>query len=159
MPDLHDDIQAVFAHNQYPGDDRLTVYNVDALEHDETRQLLLGCRWQDMPVVEFLSGDTPIPDLTPEAFHYYMPALLLAAVDPNSDDRGDVAHSVVFSLTPSNAFETGEFGYDDRDGFQQRMSLFTGPQREAMARALLACAEMNGAEMESIQEAVGFLRG
>ena len=51
-----------FADVSYPGDDRLTVYDATGREYDETYQLLRGRMWPDFPVVEFMHGDTPIPE-------------------------------------------------------------------------------------------------
>jgi hypothetical protein len=93
---LPDDIMAAFADTPYPGDDRLTVYNPSGRDYDETFQLLRGRSWRDMPVVEFICGDTPIPDLTPEAFHYYTPALLLASLDDTVHANSDIAASLAF---------------------------------------------------------------
>jgi hypothetical protein len=136
MSELTDSIVAAFADNEYPGDTRLTVYGDSPLDCDETRRLLIGRSWQDFPAAEFIQGDTPFPDLSPEAFHYYMPALLLASLDRTFDLNSDLAHSIVFYLSPRGAFEEGEFGYDDREGFQQRMAQFTPTQREVMAETL-----------------------
>ena len=124
-----------FADVSYPGDDRLTVYDPGGREYDETYQLLRGKMWRDFPVVEFMHGDTPIPDLSPEAFHYYMPALLIASLDENVEV--DVSGSLAFYLSPASAKQTdGEFRYDDTEAYNQRMSLFTEPQRAVIIRVL-----------------------
>lgn len=157
MSDLRADIESAFENNRYPGDDRLTVYGLSPLEYDETRRLLLGCKWQNMPVEEFLSGDTPIPDLSTEAFHYYMPALLLASIDTSDDINSDVAHSVAFSLMPSNAYVTGEFGYDDREGFRERLALFNRQQRDVMARVVRKFIELDFETEHSVRETIEFL--
>jgi hypothetical protein len=121
-----------FADTVYPGDDRLTVHNASGRAFDETFQLLRGKSWQECPVVEFMQGDTPIPDLTPEAFQYYMPALLLASLD-----NGDIACSLAFYLSPTSARNTTcEFPYDDTENYHRRMMLFTERQRTAIIRVL-----------------------
>ena len=99
MSELTDSIVAAFADNVYPGDTRLTVHGDCPLEYDETRRLLIGRSWQDFPAAEFIMGDTPFPDLSPEALHYYMPALLLATLDPTLDVNSDIAHSVAVVVT------------------------------------------------------------
>jgi len=157
MSELTDAIAAAFADNVYPGDTQLTVYDDCPLEYDETRRLLIGRSWRDFPAAEFIMGDTPFPDLSPEAFHYYMSALLLATLDPAMDANSDIAHSVVFYLSPSRAFAKGEFGYDDREGFQQRMALFTRAQREVMAETLRMYVQLDFEEDRWIREAVEFL--
>ena len=85
MDNLLQAIALEFQGVQYPGDDNLTVYDSAGREFDETWQLLRGKAWQDFPVEAFMRGDTPIPDLSPAAFHYYMPALLTAALKGNDD--------------------------------------------------------------------------
>ena len=159
MSELTDSIVVAFADNVYLGATRLTVYGDSPLEYDETRRLLIGRSWQDFPAAEFISGDTPFPDLSPAAFHYYMTALLLATLDPTLDANSDIAHSVVFNLSPSSVFAEGEFGYDDREEFKQRMALFTRVQREVMAETLRMYVQLDFEEEEWIREAVGFLAG
>ena len=159
MSELTDAIAVAFADNVYPGDARLTAYDQSPLQYDETRRLLIGRSWQNFPAAEFIGGDTPFPDLSPEAFHYYMPALLLASLDPALDVNSDIAHSVVFNLSPSSAFAEGEFGYDDREGYRQRMALFTTEQRRVMVETLRMYVRLDFEMDEWIREAVDFLTG
>lgn len=134
---LVDAIRSVFADNAYPGDDRITLFNAEGRDYDETFKLLRGRSWQVMPVAQFIQGDTPIPDLTPEAFRYYMPALLLAAIDDQFYLNTDVASSITFFLSPQGARCTeGEFPYDDVDNYNRRLSLFTEPERDVIVRVL-----------------------
>lgn len=111
MPDLNEMIEAAFADVEYPGDDRLTVYGKKGRAYDETWKLLKGKGWREMPVREFITGDTPLPDLTPQAFHYYLPALLRASVTDGLSVY--VLDSLTFYLNPQNARSNDpEFGYD-----------------------------------------------
>ena len=67
---IHNEIPSTVADTSYPSDDLLTVCDPSVRDYDGIFQLLRGRSWCEMPAVEFIRGDTPIPDLTPEAFHY-----------------------------------------------------------------------------------------
>jgi len=135
---LADAIRSAFADNTYRGDDHITVFDPGGRKYDETFQLLRGCDWREMPIAQFFQGDTPIPDLAPEAFHYYMPALLLASINDDFDLNSDLAFSLGFFLSPQAARQTeGEFPYDQVEAYNRRLSLFTETQREVIARVLL----------------------
>ena len=148
-------IHAAFAENRYPGDDHLTVYLRRGRKFDETFQLLRGKTWQEMPVDDFISGDTPIPDLTPEAFHYYMPALLLAALDGCSD----LAGALTFHFTPSFHEQLARQYEEDehREVFEKRVALFTAEQRRIIADVLREFAHRGWEDANDVREAVEFL--
>jgi hypothetical protein len=157
---LRDDIVAAFADSSYPGDDRLTVYDAAGREYDETFQLLRGRDWREMPVVEFIQGDTPIPDLTPESFHYYMPALVLASLDDTVDLNSDIADSLAFFLSPSSARNTtGEFPYDCTEEYNDRMSRFSEDQRAVIIRVLEEYVARGWEDEEDVRQTIEFLRG
>ena len=156
-PALRHDIEAAFADVSYPGDDRLTVYDAAGREYDETYQLLLGKTWWEFPVIEFMHGDTPIPDLSPEAFHYYMPALLISSLDDNLDV--DVTGSLAFSLSPASAKQTeGRFSYDHTEEFMSRMALFTAEQRNVMIQVLREFVTHGWEVDEDVRETIDFLQ-
>jgi hypothetical protein len=157
---IEDEIIAAFADVPYSGDDRLTVYLLTGREFDETYQLLHGRHWREMPVVEFMNGDTPIPDLTSEAFHFYIPALLLASLDTNFELYSDVAFTVAYTLSPSSARNTvGKFQFDHTDEYNRRMSLFTISQRAAMIRVLEEYVRRGCEASEDVQRTIDRLRG
>ena len=160
MTDLQEAIRAAFAGVSYPGDDRLTVYLATGRKYDETFKLLRGKSWTEFPVTDFICEDTPIPDLAPEAFHYYMPALLLASLDANHEPAGNYASSLMFFLSPANArLTTGELflQHDDTENFQRRMALFNHDQRNVMIRVLEEYVALGWETQEEIAEAVAFL--
>ncbi|MDB2687784.1 hypothetical protein N9Y42_11295, partial [Mariniblastus sp.] len=138
MSSLRESIEAVFCDVPHPGDDNLTVYNVEGREYDETFQLLKGTAWKDLRVNKFIRGDTPFPDLAPKAFHYFMPAFLNAILDAAADDI--VADSLLFSLAPENARRTeGRFPYDNTVAYNERMELFNPAQRQVIADVFHEC--------------------
>lgn len=155
---LRDDIQTAFATNVYPGDDRLTVYDIAGREYDETFQLLHGKTWREMPVAEFLGGDTPLPDLTAESFHYYLPALLIASIDDTADFNADIAGKLMFHLSPTSASVGGEFAFDDVERYEHKMSLLTKCQRDVVIRALEEYVARGWSEKNDITKTIARLR-
>ena len=158
MDNLLQAIALAFQDVPYPGDDNLTVYDPAGREFDETWQLLRGKAWQDFPVEAFMRGDTPIPDLSPAAFHYYMPALLTAALKGNDD--ADVGQSLMFHFSPSSAINVkgpSYTRYDDRKGFHERLALFSPRQREVMVWVLTEYAR-RWQDDGGVAEAIEFLR-
>jgi hypothetical protein len=131
MPDLSATIDEAFADVEYPGDDHLTVYRKEGREFDETRKLLKGRDWREMPVQAFIMGDTPIPDLTPQGFRYYLPALLKASLTEELSDL--VLDSLTFYLNPKNIrSDDPEFGYDRTAEHEQFRSLLSNRQIAAV---------------------------
>jgi uncharacterized protein DUF6714 len=159
MTILEERIEGAFANIRYPGDDNLTVYDHRGREHDDTFKLLRGKTWQEFPLREFMSGDTPIPDLTPEAFHYYMPALLTGALNGCQD----LSSTLVFYFSPSSYEQlAGEYPQQrqfHRSNFSKRVALFSAEQRRVIADVFREFARRGWEETEGIREAVGFLGG
>jgi len=146
MASLEKRIRASFANTRYPGDDRLTMGG----STDESFDVLKGKTWQELPVKDFMSGDTPIPDLTLEAFHYYMPALLIASLD----EFPDLASSLTFYLTPSEcAAVSPEHGSE----CLERLSLFDAEQRKVIADVLREFVQRGWEDEATVREATGYL--
>ena len=141
MLDLKQMIVDAFRDVRYPGDDNLLndvssrSPNWKYVGDSDVWQLLHGKMWQDMPVREFLFCDTPVPDLRPAAFQFYMPALLLASLDESLDVSVDIALTLAFYLAPSSAVnDTGPSftRYNDKGGFKKRIATFSNRQKEVM---------------------------
>ena len=64
------------------------------------RSELAGKRWQDLPAAFLEKRWSSFCYLTPQAYRYYLPALLVTALD-QFEDEGDVVHSVLYGLVPS----------------------------------------------------------
>ncbi|MFN7137733.1 MAG: hypothetical protein ACK4UN_00160 [Limisphaerales bacterium] len=155
---INEIIDRAFGKNVYPGDDNLTVYDRGGRNYDDTWKLLRGVDWREMPVYEFITGDTPIPDLTPEAFHYYLPALLKASL---VDDLADyVWDSMKFYLNPKNArSDHPEFGYDNTEDFERFRSLLSNEERSAILAVMeewKALGVLNEVEYQELRQAYQF---
>lgn len=159
MTSLRDDIVEAFSRVPYPGDEHLTVYLPSGRKFDETFQLLRGRHWRDMPVAEFISGDTPIPDLTPEAFHFYLPGLLIASIDPNCSFNSDIACSLAFYLSPELAAQSTEPSpYEKWSQFYARMSRLQPAQREVIIRTLEEYVKLEWLTANDVCDAIQFFR-
>ena len=135
MSTLRESIEAAFSDAARPGDDELTVYNAEGRDCDETFQLLKDTDWAELPISEFMRGDTPFPDLAPRAFHYFMPAFLIASLDDSLEV--DVSDSLVFHLSPEYAKQTDSaFPYDNTDAYNDRIALFDSRQRSVIIEVL-----------------------
>jgi hypothetical protein len=92
-------VRAAFAVVPYPGDDNIA--SAGALEPAAIAADLRGKDWRDLKGVDFDYGSAP-SFLTPEAFRYYLPALLLNLLeDYDSPTYFDsLAGSTLTSLEP-----------------------------------------------------------
>lgn len=96
------------------------------------RSEFAGKRWQDLPPAFIEKRWSSFCCLTPQAYRYYLPALLITAVD-QFEDGGDVVHSAVFSLVPS----AHAIYYHGTDAFfEERLSVMTPEQIKAVAAFL-----------------------
>lgn len=71
--------QAAFAENQYPGDQNL-VEEPEYWEAINLSEQFKGKDWRTVPLEVLNRYRFNLSLFTPEAFHYYLPALILASV-------------------------------------------------------------------------------
>lgn len=157
MSTLRESIEAAFRGMAHPGDDELTVHNAEGRDYDETFQLLKDTGWAELPITEFMHGDTPFPDLAPKAFHYFMPAFLIASLDDSLEV--DVSDSLVFHLSPEYAKQTnGELSYDNTDAYNDRIALFDSAQRRVIIDVLNEFVRREWFETEEIAKTIERLK-
>jgi hypothetical protein len=97
-------IRAAFASSEEPSPSK--VENNHCPECQETAALFAGRRWDEVSVASLLNPRPSISLLTPAAFRYYVPALMLACIEaPRELDV--VPDSLIGSLSPPNAKATG----------------------------------------------------
>jgi hypothetical protein len=80
MRKLAEQVRAAFADVPYPGDGNIVPGGPGAWEPDAIAEVLRGKDWRDLSGIDFEYGSAP-SFLTPEAFRYYLPALLLNLLD------------------------------------------------------------------------------
>ena len=119
--ELHSAISSAFREVEYPGKARLVAHQCE-----ECSELDEAFRDKDpatmLPsTVERHWGDLPL--LTPESFHYFLPAYLRCAIN---EPTSLVAEFLLYSLIPGKSEEF----------FRARFDLFSGAQRDVVYRVI-----------------------
>ena len=78
---LRDEVIIAFSKTPYPGDEALTACSCDECRGEVSR--FEGKKWSRLSLQDLREGDcgASIPSLTPTAFHYFLPGLLIVALD------------------------------------------------------------------------------
>src|SRR5258706_231926 len=123
-------VQKAFASSKYPGDDRLVYDNSGAhLECNQVADAFRGRHWSDLPMSFLRSNADSIFFFTPEAYRFYLPAYLLAAI--RSFREADIIpDNIVHSLTLPATERPG------RQRFEARVQEFNEQQRLAIKKFL-----------------------
>ncbi len=93
-------IKQAFADTHYPGDDNL-LRNLTHYEADELMQDFLGKRWEDVTVEKAYFHRQSLVLFTEEAFRYYLPGFLIAALQASPGPNygaNDVLESIFCRL-------------------------------------------------------------
>ena len=91
-------IRSAFAKVVYPGDSWIVSGSND-YEADEVHRNFVGRHWESFTRQELLDNYTALFFFTPQAFHYYLPAYLIASMDQLC--YGDaLANATMYSLSP-----------------------------------------------------------
>jgi hypothetical protein len=119
---LEEKVRAAFADVPYPGDKNIA--SAGAWEPAAIAVVLRGKDWRGLKGVDFDYGSAP-SFLTPEAFHYYLPALLLNLLEDTGSPTyfDSLAGSTVFSLEPQDW---------DAGFLAERLALLSREQRVAV---------------------------
>lgn len=116
-------IEQAFADTVYPGDDKL-INGCHCEECAGIAEAFIGKRWLSLTDVKFLRRyESALTLMYPEAFRYYMPAFMRAAVvDPKTADV--IPHGLEFNLMPHHSASS--------EKFIARISGFTPQQKQAI---------------------------
>lgn len=119
------EIQAAFAGLPIPPARRLIrhKYRRDRAGEERIRQALAGKTWQSLGPDFLRERWASFGYLSPEAYRYYLSALLIGALEEFSDSA-DLLHATLFSLPPS--YWALYYRGKDRD-FAAKQSAFTPP--------------------------------
>jgi hypothetical protein len=118
-------IEAAFADTSYPGDARLVYDNSGRhLECNEIAAAFRGKHWKEVPLETLCYHSAGIFFLTPEAYRFYLPAYLLAAL-LHYNQADTLPDSVVFSLIPPSDAK-------DAQVYRRRLEGFTAAQRQVI---------------------------
>lgn len=128
---LRDEAMIAFSKVPYPGDEALTSCDCDECRWEVGR--LRGKKWTRLSLDDFGAGDgaANVALLTPAAFHYFLPGLILLALD-HPGMTGDILGMVVRRLTASD--REGEAARAKVDQVIKRLS---GRQRRVLIELIL----------------------
>ena len=80
--DLRERVLSAFEPVPYPGHENISKVRGDSQEGDETYAVFSGRNWRDRSTWQAASNHSEaLTWFTPEAFHYFLPAFLLACLD------------------------------------------------------------------------------
>lgn len=116
-------IEQAFADTVYPGDDHL-INAGHCPECADIYEAFRGRSWESLTDVRFLRlNEAALALMYPEAFRYYLPAFMRAAVvDPKTADV--IPHGLEFNLMPHHSASS--------EKFIARISGFTPQQKQAI---------------------------
>ncbi len=123
---LQERIKTAFAEVLYPGDNNITRCPYRCRPCQEIADYFKGKTWEGHGVEDLRDHHTALSLLTPEAFHYFLPAFMLASLE--SYDKTDI-------LPDSIRFHF-EFNLDHRDHFLVRLTKFSEEQRKVITEFL-----------------------
>lgn len=141
---LQETIKAAFADVSYPGDNNITRCPYHCRPCQEITDYFKGKTWEGHAVEDLRDHHSALSLFTPEAFHYFLPAFMLASVE--SYDKLDI-------LPDSIRFHF-EFDLDHREHFSIRATQFSDEQRKVIIE-FLRHMEAKGAG--SSEDAIGLL--
>ena len=124
---LKQTIESVFTDVPYPGDGNITRCPYHCAECLAVAKFFKGRSWQGNTVEELREHHTALALFTPEAFHYFLPAFMLASID--GYDK--------FDVIPDSVRSHFEYLREHREYFAVRMSQFTLEQRKAIIGFLI----------------------
>lgn len=137
-------IQEAFAEVSYPGDNNITRCPYHCSECRRIAEFFKGRDWNTQTLEELRNYHVALSLLTPEAFHYFLPAFMLVSMD--AYEKGDVIPDAIrFHF---------EYSQEAQGHFNVRMSKFSEPQRNAIIDYLV---RMEGKGAGSAEHAIGLL--
>lgn len=141
---LKEKILAAFEGVPHPGDDNIA--SVDT-RHPEYRRYALhfkGRQWTQVDLVEAREMHGALNAFTPEAFHYFLPAFMLASLESYD----------IYDLIPESIRVDLEYVGAHRKHFPVRMAQFSKEQKRVITEFL---REMERRGAGSSEDAIGYL--
>lgn len=139
-PEVIRQIEAAWRDVPYPGDDH--IFTPDSYDDEDIVNYFGGTTWRGHKPADLRAHSSAFTFFTPEAYHYWLPAFLIAAIeDPGAADV--IVDYIPWSLT---------------DGCPSvRWSLFSPAQRQGVAACLRFQIERFGDSVLDEREALRFL--
>jgi len=142
---LKETIKTAFADVPYPGDRNITRCPYHCKPCEEISDYFKGKGWEGHSVEDLRDHHTALSLFTPEAFHYFLPAFMLASVE-SYDNMDILPDSIRFHF---------EFSLEHRDHFLVRLTKFSEEQRKVIIE-FLRFMETKGAG--SSEDAISLLK-
>jgi hypothetical protein len=125
--EIIEEVERAFAHSVYPGDDRLVI-TTNHYEADDVIQDFKGKYWAELTVELAYKHRLSLPLFTPEAFRFYLPGLLVAALQASTESEenvGEILEFIFYSLVTLKGEDDNIKLFDIINGFtsQQKASL------------------------------------
>jgi len=126
----------------YPGDDK--IFTPDSYDDEDIVNYFGGTTWRGHDPADLRAHSSAFAFFTPEAFHYWMPAFMIAAIQ-HPEEADVVCDRIPDSLSGPHASE--------------RWPLFSAPQRRAVAAYLRFQIETfsDGIDADAERRALGIL--
>lgn len=144
MP-LKEAIKSAFAAVEYPGDKNITHCPYHCRPCEEITEYFKGKTWEGHSVDDLRDHHTALSLFTPDAFHFFLPAFMLASLE-SYDNTDILPDSIRFNF---------EFSLDHRDHFLVRLTNFSEEQRRVIIE-FLRYMESRGAG--SSEDAIDLLK-
>lgn len=123
---LKETIKEVFADVPYPGDSNITHCPYHCNPCEEIAEYFRGKGWEGHSVEDLRDHHTALSLFTPEAFHYFLPAFMLASIE-SYDNLNILPDSIRFHF---------DFNLEHRDHFLVRLTKFSDEQRKVIIEFL-----------------------
>ncbi len=124
----------------YPGDDK--IFHPDSYDDEDITNYFRGTSWRGHDTVKLRVHSSAFTFFAPEAFHYWLPAFLIAAIE-NPAEADVIVDYIPWSVS-------------DRDA-PQRWPLFSQVQRRAVADYLRFQIEKCSDGADDERKALGIL--
>jgi hypothetical protein len=128
--EIIEEIEHAFANITYPGDDRLVI-NPSHYEADDVIQDFKGKRWEEITLELAYKHRLSLPLFTSEAFCFYLPGLLVAALRAPAESKqnpGEILELIFYSLIPLKDES------DDTARLFDRIKCFTPQQKASLGK-------------------------
>ncbi|MEO8391665.1 MAG: DUF6714 family protein [Chloroflexota bacterium] len=137
--DIIQEVELAFANTTYPGDDKLVV-NPNHFEADDVIQDFKSKRWEEVTLELAYKHRLSLPLFTSEAFRFYLPGLLVAALKAPAETEqnpGEILEFIFYSLIPLK--NEG----NDKTKLAARINGFTSQQKASLAKFIRFFIETN----------------
>jgi len=133
-------IEGAWQEVPYPGDEK--IFTPDSYDDEDIVNYFGGTTWRGHSPTDLRCHSSAFTFFTPEAFHYWLPAFMIAAIE-NPEEADVVCERIAWSVSDNHA--------------AQRWPLFSEAQREAVATYLRFQIQKSADGADHERKALGIL--